>query len=524
MEHMLKLYHVAEDKVESKKLSPRVPSNYMVENGFEDGETPRICFATTIADALVAMSRDLAGKILHVYEVEVDPESKYFYSSDELIDKVPDVLVTNEVWWCQDIEVPYTHSIKVIDAKSKPLRYIYGDGKEASLYAWNYELHVEKEDLVAESSTGVTHEMSEKQAAYHYRNKRNPNVGKCRYCKSPTPWIEERGKYQILCGKQTCKDKANEEFRNRMKKAHGVEYVTDSNDMQREKLMANRKIAKVYHFGDMRFNVLGKLEYEVLRVLDKVCKRDPKTVHAPAPFVIKYRHDTDGIKDHFPDIYLEDLELIISVKDGLDNPNKHPNFKKDRLKSLCEYRHILNNTNYNFLQVEGEADIKELPSIIKRIEQMYPKTRYISPPRVDMFMYAESDNIVDEDKPEYIAIVNDTLPMFVAINEVTHVSELYVKNSEGLIVALEPSKFRDVKYYEITNPVVVPPLSTEDNDYNYLIEIYMMLTGDLPDTRENIAETIVSLITGSFDEFDMEAMVSFYRRANSGNFKIGGEV
>ncbi|MGL6132360.1 MAG: hypothetical protein ACRCZ9_12180 [Fusobacteriaceae bacterium] len=513
----LKLYHVSEDLADVKRLTPRVPDNHLVENGFEDKTTPRVCFCLSIDDALIAMSRNLSGKTLHVYTCNVDPDTKDFIPSEKLTGKVPDVLVTHEVWWLKPIDTKFEHSIKVTTAKDKPFEYKYGD-KTAFLYAWNYSICNVKDELISESTNNS---MTDNQIAFHNRNKRNMNIGKCRYCKSKTEWMEERGKYQILCGSQKCKDQANTEFRERMKKSRGVEYMTDNIEDQRDKLMANRKIAKNYFWGDMKYTVLGSLEYDTLRTLDTICKRDSKYVHAPAPFVVEYKHDTDGMKKHFPDIYLEDLELIISVKDGMSNPNKHPNFKKDRLKSLCEYRHILNNTHYNFLQVEGDSDIKELPAIIKKIEQMYPKSRYVSPPRVDMYMYYSEcafSSISGENI--FFAIINDKLPCFVSIDTDTHVATPYIKNSKGDVILLDSEKFTDVKYYRYSFKDDHELIDVSGDDYNYMVEIYTMVTGCLPDDRVGIVSNVMSYILENFDEFNMDAMVERYKVLNSGNFNL----
>ena len=63
----MKLYHVSDRFENELSLEPRIPKNFMTENGFEDAKTPRVCVADNINGALRAMSANLKGKQFRVF-------------------------------------------------------------------------------------------------------------------------------------------------------------------------------------------------------------------------------------------------------------------------------------------------------------------------------------------------------------------------------------------------------------------------------------------------------------------------
>jgi hypothetical protein len=62
LEDTEELYFLSPDNMDGKTLSPRVPDNFLIKNGYEDGETPRVCFAKSIDGALMALSQILKAK------------------------------------------------------------------------------------------------------------------------------------------------------------------------------------------------------------------------------------------------------------------------------------------------------------------------------------------------------------------------------------------------------------------------------------------------------------------------------
>ena len=126
------LFHISTKPLKDLKLNPRVPNNFLVKEGFEDGTTPRVSFASNVDDALKAMSMNLKGKKLYVYRAP--PGTDYKIPTTK---QVPDVKITSERWVLSPVELEPLGSIQVKDAIDIPLKYKYGDNT-ASLYGWNW--------------------------------------------------------------------------------------------------------------------------------------------------------------------------------------------------------------------------------------------------------------------------------------------------------------------------------------------------------------------------------------------------
>lgn len=129
---MRTFYFVSEKPI--KSLTPRIPHNFLTENGYEDGETPRICVSTSIDKCLTALSYSLEGKYFYVYTIQTDNWIK------PTIDQVPDVNITDEHWVLKTIDPKLHSKIKVTTTVdlNKPLVYRYGDNNTAELCKWNY--------------------------------------------------------------------------------------------------------------------------------------------------------------------------------------------------------------------------------------------------------------------------------------------------------------------------------------------------------------------------------------------------
>ena len=232
------------------------------------------------------------------------------------------------------------------------------------------------------------------QRVYNIIKDFKPGEPKCVVCgKKPARWNPTAIKYSRICDNPACIKAYSESMGDALEVKHGTRNLADRPEHQL-KMQKGRDIAKDYVYSDDTvFTVLGNVEYETLKGLDDKCKFKSSDLDVPAAFQIKYTLPTDGRERmHFPDIYVKSLDLIISCKDGLDNPNMHPNFKKDRLKSMMEYIAILKTTKHNYIQVEGLGDVKELKSIIDSCKEVVKKGgRYIIPPRIDFMLYGESD-------------------------------------------------------------------------------------------------------------------------------------
>lgn len=238
--------------------------------------------------------------------------------------------------------------------------------------------------------------MTDKQKAFLERNKYRKNIGNCVICKKPTTWNEEKGRYDRFCS-DACVKKYVEIRNKRVLDKYGTTNLASIPEFQKDKLMANRGIAKTYTFKDGgRKIVLSNIEYKILEYLDSAGYTS-EDIEAPASIVIPYRFEGKNL-NHIPDIFVRPLNLIISGKDGLDNPNMSPHFLKDRKKNIAIFKEILDNYNLNYVQVEGEKEVKALESTMLTIQKLMKKNgRVVIPPRIDFALYSESMRHIQHD-------------------------------------------------------------------------------------------------------------------------------
>lgn len=127
-------YHVSFSTTENLKLIPRVPDNFLTENGYEDNTTKRVCLSASIEGCLKAMSQNLKGKRLYVYSAELNDNDIIVPT----IEQVPDCKITGEVWLTKEITLPIYGKLDVHKA-GRPFKYKYGNGLSAELYSWHYK-------------------------------------------------------------------------------------------------------------------------------------------------------------------------------------------------------------------------------------------------------------------------------------------------------------------------------------------------------------------------------------------------
>ena len=255
------------------------------------------------------------------------------------------------------------------------------------------------------------------QAYYHEKNRfKLKRIGICG-CGSMKKWNEAKNKYEYYCGSDACKNKMNQLAVNNSIAKFGVEKPTELLDVQLKMMEARGKSMHVWGSGPGKYthimvgpNTLtdnpeiqkdiddalskGAVKYVYLssveeKVLLELIKQfNIHDIFAPLQEEVTYTFPgQDKVRNHIPDIYIKSLNLIISCKDSMLHPNRHPNMVEDRFKSLFEYQAILNSTHYNFFQVDGEDDIKNLGTYLSKVKEMHSKhSRYISPPKVDVFV------------------------------------------------------------------------------------------------------------------------------------------
>ena len=297
--------------------------------------------------------------------------------------------------------------------------------------------------------------MTEKQKAFHERNKYRKNIGNCVICKKPTSWNEEKGRYDRFCS-DACVKKYVEIRNKRVLDKYGTTNLASIPEFQKDKLMANRGIAKTYTFKDGgRKIVLSNIEYQILEYLDGAGYTS-EDIEAPASVVIPYRFEGKNL-NHIPDIFVRPLNLIISGKDGLDNPNMSPHFLKDRKKNIAIFKEILDNYNFNYVQVEGEKEVKALESTMITIQKLMKKNgRVVIPPRIDFALYSEG--FFSGPKVDH-KLRNVNFPCFV------------LENNNGAYSAYIARDYDGIVYYVTDNGIMLGMNALDSKNYDSL-EIY----------------------------------------------------
>lgn len=135
-EQDLTLYHLSERTYDSRAvIYPRIPSNYLTENHYENTKTPRICAAHSIDSCLIALHQNLVGRTFHVYTID-----RPFRSMYPTIRDVPDVEITNEVWVLDPVHLSYIGDIKIISTIDTPVgTYEIPDHPPIALYQFEWE-------------------------------------------------------------------------------------------------------------------------------------------------------------------------------------------------------------------------------------------------------------------------------------------------------------------------------------------------------------------------------------------------
>lgn len=212
---------------------------------------------------------------------------------------------------------------------------------------------------------------------YYFNRRRGIVEGPlCVICKkNRTKWNPKICKYYRFCSDE-CKKKAVELFRENYKKKYGKDHSIDDPEYQ-EKLQKGRRISGTYKFlkgGEITYG--SSYESHFLEYCDRVLGIGYKDIER-CPFIFYYMYSEDGseekMKQHFymPDFYIPVYNLIIEIKDGGDNPNKHPKIQSvDKTKEKLKDKAIIESQSHNYIKVVNKdyEDFNHLLEILKSEE------------------------------------------------------------------------------------------------------------------------------------------------------------
>ena len=216
-------------------------------------------------------------------------------------------------------------------------------------------IHVgdEHDDMIPEGFTPLRY-------IFNYVNKRSTDYhGKCTECGGPTPWDENKGRYNRQCDKPACKESYIKKFEENMQRTKGVTRISSTPEGQ-EKMLANRKISGKYKFQNgVEKTYTGSYELKTLQFMDKIMNIDPDDILCPGP-VLEY--ELEGVKHFYiTDFYYQPYNLIIEVKDGGKRPNTR-SMPEYRAKQIAKEQYIVKHTDYNYLRLT-DNDLSQLLAV-----------------------------------------------------------------------------------------------------------------------------------------------------------------
>jgi len=220
--------------------------------------------------------------------------------------------------------------------------------------------HIEKEhdEMLPEG-------FSANRVVFNLVNKKAPNEGGCCVvCKRETPFNENSGKYDRLCGRKQCLDTLRKKASENMVKVYGKTSLLEDPDHQM-KMLANRKISGKYKFTDNGYHVYtGSYEKKALEFIDQVLGFKSTEILCPGP-TLEYEYE-GNTKKWITDIYIIPLNLIIEVKDGGSSPNNRP-MDSYRAKQVAKEELVTSLGKFNYLRLT-DNDFSQLLYVIAQLK------------------------------------------------------------------------------------------------------------------------------------------------------------
>lgn len=243
------------------------------------------------------------------------------------------------------------------DAKFEPFVEMEGSSVSSPSKIWKCPLcnkpftskNAMYDHMYAKHADEIPEGMSAAQFAFNIRNKKS--FGLCRECKvNKTQWDETAERYKTFCSKE-CAAKYAAEAKRRMVAKYGTEHLLNDPEHQ-QKMMDNRSISGKYRFmtDGVEVPYMGSYELDFLRHMDLMMGLDGEEVmRCPESF----SYVQDGTKRlYIPDYYLPNFNLIVEIKDGGDNPNKHPHRQgSDMEKETLKDQVMKDQNEYHFVKV-----------------------------------------------------------------------------------------------------------------------------------------------------------------------------
>lgn len=218
----------------------------------------------------------------------------------------------------------------------------------------------DKKSLIKHIDRTHKSQIPENWTASRYENylRTSKTHGNCIVCKSETDWNEATEKYCRLCRNPACRTKLREQAELNLMKSKGITHSQMLSDPEfQRKMVYSKKNSGIYRFGEPETN--NDVRYDssygkdFLEMLDLFMNFSSCDILGPSPNTYIYVYKG---KQHFyiPDFYIPSLHLEIEIKDGGDNPNKHPKIQSvDKVKEALKDE-AMSKANVNYVKISNK--------------------------------------------------------------------------------------------------------------------------------------------------------------------------
>lgn len=221
-------------------------------------------------------------------------------------------------------------------------------------------IHVEKkhEELIPDGYTATR---------VIFNDINHTSGGRCRACGNSTEWNEKTGRYNVLCGRESCTQAMREKYKKNMLRVRGTYNILNDPEQQK-KMLAGKKSFGTYKFSDGgKVDYTGTYERKALEFMDTVMGISSADIISPGP-TIEYEYN--GSKHFYiPDFLYVPYNLIIEIKDGGNNLNtkESPSMKASREKTIEKERFITDAGLYSYIRLTNN-EFSQLLEIFMEIK------------------------------------------------------------------------------------------------------------------------------------------------------------
>lgn len=297
--------------------------------------------------------------------------------------------------------------------------------------------------------------------------------GTCRMCKKETPWIEETGRYAVLCGSEKCKKAFREDFEANTKKKYGSKHVMDRYEVQHNMLMGRDKTHWYTYHDGTKFPYTSNLEGDFLKMLDTFLRYPSCDIIAPSPHMYIYYYDNPNepvqIGNHLyiPDFYFPSMNLDVEIKTCRNIIKKFIDI--DDVKEMQKDEAMKKQNRCNYVKIY-EKDYTPFFTVLHLLKDRMPtdrpeKTFCVIPDKPDWY----NTNVSQQQKAGAKAATEA-----MADNSVDSVMESYLESPR---LETEYEIFESVKAHEDDSDIILEYFShPEFNDIDPNAE--EVFTGD----------------------------------------------